>query len=131
MNKPILYLIRGLPGSGKSTMAQLLCNKYGGEIVEADHWFMENGRYNFNPSELPKAHSMCKLRTEHVLRNGINVFVANTFTTLSEIDPYFDIASEIKVKTVVIECKGNFGSVHNVPQETIEKMRLRWEHLMP
>ena len=131
MTKRHLYLIRGLPGSGKTTLALLMRNRFGGEVVEADHWFMENGKYKFNPSALPKAHSMCKLRTEHALRNGHNVFVANTFTTLSELAPYFELASELGIKAVVIETKGNYGSVHNVPQETIEKMRLRWEHLMP
>ena len=39
-----LYIVRGVPGSGKSTFAKSI----GGIHIEADQFFMENGKYNFD-----------------------------------------------------------------------------------
>ena len=47
-----LYLLRGLPGSGKSTLSTQL----GGSHFETDKYFVgENGEYNFDPSKLKEA----------------------------------------------------------------------------
>jgi len=56
-----LILLRGLPGSGKSTFANLL----GGIHVEADQYFIQDGEYKFDASKLKQAHNWCKLRVEH------------------------------------------------------------------
>lgn len=54
-NKPTLILLRGIPGSGKSTTAQLLSSMYEIAYIEADHYFIDSeGNYNFNPSKLRK-----------------------------------------------------------------------------
>ena len=39
-----LYLLRGLPGSGKSTLARHI----GDAFVEADMFFLKNGKYEFD-----------------------------------------------------------------------------------
>ena len=41
-----LYLVRGVPGSGKSTFAKQL----GGTHFETDTYFMVDGEYKFDPS---------------------------------------------------------------------------------
>jgi hypothetical protein len=53
----ILYLIRGIPGSGKSSLAKSL----GGKHVEADMYHLdENGNYNWKPVDVKKAHEWCQ-----------------------------------------------------------------------
>jgi uridine kinase len=48
--KPTLYLIRGVPGSGKSTFAQSLLDKFVVQrMYEADQYFVQNGEYQFDP----------------------------------------------------------------------------------
>jgi hypothetical protein len=58
---------------------------------------------------------------------GVNVIVHNTFTQLREMKPYMDLADEFGYSVSEIVCRGNFGSVHGVPEEAIERMRNRWE----
>lgn len=131
-----LIIIRGLPGSGKSTLAENL--KYALEPdgyvfahFEADMYFMEPGKdgpvYVFNPHDIPKAHMWCAESTEKALANRYNVIVSNTFCSQWEYSPYIDLGKKYGCKIQVIDLYGNFGNVHNVPQESIDRMKMRWQ----
>ena len=51
----ILTLVRGLPGSGKSTFANWIWNEYA--VCEADKFFYDKeGNYNFDAIKLREAH---------------------------------------------------------------------------
>lgn len=124
-NKPKLVLIRGLPGSGKSTLAKSMA---GYRHFEADHFFTdENGVYRFEGTSLGIAHQVCQDDTYQALEEGFNVVVSNTFSRLWEMYPYFDMAKEFGIKPQVVECRGSFGNIHNVPTYLIENMKERWE----
>ena len=121
-----LTLIRGLPGSGKSTLAKQL-TKANTFHIEADMYFVNSdGKYMFDISKIGSAHSWCQQETELNMHYGRDVIVSNTFTTLKELRPYFEIASKYNVVPHVILCQGNYKNVHDVPPETLEKMRSRF-----
>ena len=127
-----LTIIRGLPGSGKSTLAHMLvtARATGGawvQRVEADDYFMQDGEYRFDHTKLAAAHVDCQRRTRAYLEMGSHVIASNTFTQRWEYEWYLDMAKELGVPVQVIEVHGDFGSVHNVPEETIVRMRNRWE----
>lgn len=122
---PTLILIRGLPGSGKSTLARQLTGSF---HLEADQYFVNSqGEYKFNPAKLKEAHENCFKNAEYYLGGGYSVVVANTFSRIWEMQPYIDLAHHLGIPLQVIECQGNFGSIHNVPEETIQRMKERWE----
>lgn len=122
-----MVLIRGLPGSGKSSLAYEIANyEYGCDYFEADMFFEDNGEYRFDASKLREAHQWCLNRTGDALFAGKSVVVSNTFTTFEEMRQYFHLANDFGCKLVVIECTGNFGTIHGVPEATIERMRDRW-----
>lgn len=126
----MLYIVRGLPGSGKSTFAKnyiLSSFSYGGcWHVEADmFWMRPNGVYDFNPKLLKDAHEWCLNKTKQFLK-GADVVVSNTFTTKREIQPYIDMSLDMGVPYIIIRCDGNYGSIHNVPEETLKKMKERF-----
>jgi predicted kinase len=126
----MLTIVRGLPGSGKSTLAFALADMWergAAKLVEADQYFMQNGQYVFDPKLLPAAHADCQKRARKHLEDGKQVYVSNTFTQRWEYQPYLDMAAELGVKVQVIDVHGDFGSVHNVPDETMTRMRNRWE----
>ena len=132
-----LTLIRGLPGSGKSTLGKMLvmnrhCWNDSACQFEADQYFMtDEGEYAFDASKLHQAHESCKAQVRLHLESGHDAIVSNTFTTMKEMKPYIDMAQELGAQLNVIECKGQFGNVHNVPAETIDKMRQRWQDFKP
>lgn len=128
--KTELILIRGIPGSGKSTFAKALRGN-SPEIMhyEADMFFMDQfGQYKFDVSKLNHAHVWCQDITDVSLGKGKSVIVSNTFTTKKELVPYFSIAKKYNIKPTVILCQNTFSSIHNVPEETMEKMKNRFTY---
>lgn len=119
-----LFLVRGLPSSGKTTFAHKLC----AGVVSADDYFEKDGEYNFDASKLGIAHNHCKRRVEQQMIMGTKIAVANTFTTEKEMKPYFKLAEKYgyTVTTVIVESRHGNKNDHRVPDETIEKMRERF-----
>lgn len=130
-----LILIRGLPGSGKSTMARTIAgsmNMFGVKVMhfESDMYFIDHkGQYIFNPEKLKDAHEWCQTTTRTLLFNGYNVIVSNMFTQKWEMQPYIEMAAVRGAQLEIQTAQGNFENVHGVPPEVIEKMRARWETL--
>ena len=131
----ILYIVRGVPGSGKSTFAKTLTNEY--SICEADQYFVdiETGEYKFNFDELKNAHQWCRDKVEIRMKdNQVNyqfyptIVVSNTFTQEWEIEEYLKMAETFKYKvhTIVVENRHGGKNIHNVPEETLTKMKERF-----
>ena len=120
-----LFLLRGLPGAGKSTLAKSM----GGRYAEADQYFMEDGEYKFDASKLKDAHGWCQSIVESYLRNGFEkVIVSNTFTQEWEMKPYYELAEKYgyRVYSLVVENRHNGLNMHGVPTDKIEQMRKRF-----
>lgn len=129
MNNGNLILIRGLPGSGKTTIANKLLDEIGNSFhVEADMFFMrETGKYEFDKEKLKDAHKWCFDMACFALRGERTVIVSNTFVMKWEMEPYINFAVASGMPFKIITATGSYQSVHNVPSETIERMKARWE----
>ena len=123
-----LYLIRGLPGSGKSTFAEVLGDALGTQYLEADMYFLQGCGYKFEPSKLAQAHQWCQSSTETYLARGEDVVVSNTSTTEKEVETYKKIAEEYGAKFVslVVENRHCGKNIHNVPEEALTRMQQRF-----
>jgi len=126
-----VFILRGLPNSGKSTLAKELAGD-SGLICEADDYFRnKKGEYNFNPKELPMAHDKC----QKLFRGGLEVgqspiIVSNTSTQEWEFEEYMADAKMHGYMVFVFVVEGRHGqksSEKSVPGSAIERMRERFE----
>ena len=134
MNK-ILTLVRGLPGSGKSTFANFIWNDYA--ICEADKFFYDKeGNYNFDATKLKLAHVWCVNQVRTRMEDNKNnpqyypeIVVSNTFTQEWEMEQYFKLAEEYgyMVFTIIVENRHGSKSVHDVPDATMGNMLNRFQ----
>lgn len=122
---PILRLVRGVSGSGKSTFAKT----FGCFHLEADMFHVRDGEYKWKGERVREAHAWCQRMTMDAMSSGMDVVVSNTFTTKKELQPYLYIANNPSYnrKLEIYKCTGNYGNIHDVPEESIKKMKDRWE----
>ena len=119
----ILFLVRGLPGSGKSSFAIHIWNEYA--VCEADKFFYDKeGNYNFDPTKLKQAHEWCRNEVETRMKDHqVNeqyypeIAVSNTFTQEWEMESYFQLAEKYNYKVVSLIVENRHGSknLHGVP----------------
>jgi predicted kinase len=121
-----LYLLRGLPGAGKSTLAKSL----GGKHFEADMFFTgPDGGYNFDISKLKEAHGSCRLGCEMEMKLGTErVVVSNTFTQEWELEPFLDFAKKYRyvVYSLIVENRHGGVNTHGVTEDKLTQMEDRF-----
>jgi predicted kinase len=125
MNKE-LFLLRGVPGAGKSTLAKSL----GGSHMEADKYFMDKGEYKFDPTKLKDAHAWCRNAVSvWMVNNTEKIVVSNTFTMEWEMQPYYDLAEKYgyRVYSLIVENRHSGVNQHGVPEEKLVQMKNRFE----
>ncbi len=136
--KPVLIIVRGVSGSGKSTFADFLVDNlkeievnHGGETescvqkFEADQWFIDNDE-PWNPSYLGTAHKWCQAEVKKSLQDGYITIISNTTTTKKELDPYIKIATELGVQYFVLITDGDYKNVHDVDDDKLQKQAERF-----
>jgi predicted kinase len=123
----VLYIVRGIPGSGKSTFAKTL----GGQHYEADMFFIdEEGNYKFDVTKIKDAHQWCQsfVKTDMILEYP-KIVVSNTSTQEWEMEPYFKLAKEYgyTVFSVVVENRHEGVNQHGVPEDKLQMMKDRFQ----
>jgi predicted kinase len=133
--RKVLTLVRGLPGSGKSTFANFIWNDYA--ICEADKFFYDKeGNYNFDGTKLREAHEWCRTQVETRMKDNQNnpqfypeIVVSNTFTQEWEMEAYYKLAEQYgyKVFSIIVENRHAGVNQHGVPDDKLQQMKNRFE----
>jgi len=138
----LMIIMRGIPGSGKSTRADSLGEYYAeqGKTVitcSADDFFMKGGKYVFKRQELGMAHAYCYNRARRACEREVDVIIIdNTNVKKRDYRRYVDLAKERRydVRYEIMPCDSeeealffNTRSVHNVPPEVNLRMFQSWE----
>jgi len=146
--KPKMYIMRGVSGSGKSTKAQQL--KGNGEVFSTDDFFMEGEEYKFDPTKLKEGHDWNQRRVWDAAKRKVNPIVVDNTTTMGwEAKPYVVIGMTEGYDVEIVEPDSPWwnqfrpnmsdeeiqnlaevlaeNSVHGVPVQGIVNMLKRWE----
>ena len=145
MNELNLILLRGVSGSGKTTVAQLFTDAV---LISTDDYFMIPNaegvlQYQFDANSLVVNHQKCQDEVESAMRHvesqdeflddmvtvTCTIVVHNTFTQEWEMDAYYKLAETygFTVHTLIVENRHGSQSTHDVPLDLIEKQRDRFE----
>lgn len=125
-----VYIMRGIPGSGKSTwIKENLKNII---ICSADHYHIDlQGEYKYNKLNAANAHNKCFFnyvnRASETLYENDTLVVDNTNTTLLELAPYVRVAEAFRAnyEIITIHCNPQLAiarNIHNVPESVIMHM---------
>jgi predicted kinase len=120
---PKMIIVRGLPGSGKSTVAKGFPYLH----LEADMFLMNGGEYKWSGGRVSQAHSWCKNSVITAIQNKMDVVISNTFTQKWEFKDYLELAESNGYEVTVFRCTKNYGNTHGVPQEALDRMKERFE----
>jgi uridine kinase len=127
MYQNALILLRGLPGSGKTTLAKLLSENNTYPVFSVDDYFTDEvtGEYIFSFQNNHLAYKQCEALTKDAMQQNISkVFLHNTFTMDWELEPYFILADQFNYSIYVVTVENYHGhqNVHEVSEEQLQKM---------
>ncbi len=129
----IVYIMRGVPGSGKTTIAKSLSGE-AGIIHSTDNYFMQDGVYHFDPSLLAENHQKNFQAFCESLSRKIPVIICdNTNVKREHWTPYARAAEHAGYLVAVVTMPHPYPAVaakrntHGVPEYDITKMLQIWE----
>jgi len=126
----VLIILRGWPGSGKSTYAKQKARELNAVICSIDDYFINrHGEYVYKPNEVPFAHAYCIRQFLNAVSLNKNIIVDNINMHARQYSIYYNIGLayhyQIKIKTL----NGHYESIHDIPEAIIEKMKKNWPKL--
>ncbi len=127
-----LILLRGVPGSGKTTLANKLSENGKYPVISIDSYFTDatTGDYVFDYKKNHLAYAACQQQTEQALKNGFSkIFVDNTFVFDWEMEPYFKLAKvyDYFLFCIVVENYHEGKNVHKISEEDVAKMAAKFK----
>ncbi|XP_078513281.1 NEDD4-binding protein 2-like 1 [Lissotriton helveticus] len=135
-----LYLIRGLPGSGKTTLTRQLKHAFPSAVTfSTDDFFInEDGTYEYSPDFLGEAHMWNQKRAKKAMKNGKSpIIIDNTNIHAWEMKPYVLMALQNNYEVIFREPETRWKfnvqelarkNSHGVPKEKIQRMKEQYEH---
>ncbi len=129
MKKQKITVIRGIAGSGKTTLANKIAQETGAVVVEADDFYTHNGVYKYDNNLIKQAHIYCDVLIRKYLHHGCDVIVSNTSLASWQVEKLIQTAWEVvpNIDVEVLRTTSEYKSVHNVPNTVIEQMKARFQ----
>lgn len=116
-----LILIRGIPGSGKSTFARK--NFPNILHLENDMFHYHNGEYEWEAENQKDAMAWCVETTDNALHLGMDVVVSNTFTKIKYIEHYKMIANLYGADFVVYRMDTKYKNIHGLNEGMVSNFK--------
>jgi predicted kinase len=124
-----LLIIRGLPGSGKSSLAQVAVAAGFTHLEDDMYHHTDEGDYEFEWARNDAAFEWLLHTTKRLLMHGQSVVVSSVFTTNATMAPYFKFCEACGIRITVARMEADHGNIHDVPKWVLGKMRDEYEVL--
>lgn len=132
-NMKTLYIVRGCPGDGKTTLAHRLVDSIVAVAADDMPGLYVDGKYQQHLQK--QSHEWCMNQIEGMMRGNIEeMAVHNTFTRIFYIKPYIELANKYGYSVHIIHSEavltagGRTTDTHNVPLDVLASMRNGWEN---
>lgn len=122
-----LIIIRGIPGSGKSTLAAKMAAERGLSYFENDQFMIEpDGTYIWSQERLGRAIDQCFDSVHLKIEAGESVITAGVYARWRAMRDYVELAQKHGYEIQIIECTGDYGSIHGLTPERMDIFRQRF-----
>lgn len=136
-----LIIVRGLPGSGKTTIALEIAAQTGAMLIEPDALLVYNGEYQYTPERYQEACFQCEAIIEMLtacdnpLDDGSvlvpDIIYADVLPRRIDVHSIIDLYV-MRPNVEVIDCivtpkESLLRNQHNVRPEDIKRMAEQWE----
>lgn len=136
-----IKVMRGVPGSGKSTYAKKIAQEaldmeFLPIICSADDFFMVEDQYKFDVTKLSEAHKYCLRKFMLAVQDRHDpIVVDNTNINIEDIAPYVAVGEAFGYEVEVIQVDTNpeiagGRNVHGVPPARVRDMYQRFKRIL-
>ena len=133
MNKPILAVMIGISGSGKSTFSNGLKTSLNAEMVETDAIRVELTENIEDQTQNPRVFGVAKRRIDNILSQGKNAVIDATSVSVRDRKDWIDIArkNNAEVRAYFVDTPVDVAKQRNrrrerkVPEDVIDRQASR------
>ena len=126
----MLHIVRGLPGSGKSTFAK--SKLFAGMIVieQEQFWVNAEGEYKPDDKRLKDAYNYMLEMVEKTFSLHVNTVVTGHFLTNKSIAPLVKLCQKYRSNITIWRCVDRWPRIHGQSDATLQAMQAQFEDLV-